>query len=108
PAVVWGQVADRTGGRGIAGEQEGLAAAAAEILVPPRATAARLAHPVGAAEGAEGRGVAPDIGERVVAHRPELEPGDGFRRMARQHAAGRRDVERAPAPAADTGLGVAG
>src|SRR5262245_16951375 len=46
PAVVWRQVADRIGGLGIAGEQEGLAAAATEILVPPRAAAARLAHPV--------------------------------------------------------------
>src|SRR5262245_60794591 len=68
PAVVGRQVADRVGGPGIAGEQERLAAAAAEILVAPRAAAARLAHPVDAAEGAEGRGVAPDIGERMVAH----------------------------------------
>src|SRR5262245_57248857 len=70
-AMMGRQVADRVGRPGIAREQEGLAAAAAKILLPAGTAPARFAHPVGAAEGPERRRVAPDVGERVVAHRPE-------------------------------------
>src|SRR5262249_12417554 len=57
------EMAHRIGGAGVAGEREGLAAAAAEVLVAARAACARLLQPVGPAEGAErGRG-GPDVGE---------------------------------------------
>ena len=49
----------------------------------------------------------PDVGERMLAHVPEFEPGNGFGGVARQHLAGRRHVERAPPPAADARLGKA-
>src|SRR5215472_5726817 len=51
--VLGREVAHRVGRAGVAGEREGLAAAAAEILSAPRARRARLLHPVGTAEGAE-------------------------------------------------------
>src|ERR687887_455192 len=99
-------MADRICRRGIAEEGKGLTAAAAEILLPPRAARAWLLHPARAAKRVEGRRVLPDVGERSLAHRPEFEAGNALGRVARQHLAGRRDVERAPAPAADAGLGI--
>src|SRR5215831_11650959 len=101
------QVAYRVGGPGIAGEQEGLAPAAAEVLLAPGAASARLAHPVGSAKSAKGRRVAPDIRQRMIPDGPKFEAGDRLRCMAWQYAAPRRDVERAPAPAAHAWLGVA-
>src|SRR5262249_50759540 len=98
----------RVGRAGVAGEREGLAAAAAEILSAPRARRARLLHPVGTAEGAErGRGI-PDVGERMIAYRPELEARDALCGVARQDAPGRRHVERSPAPVAHARLGIFG
>ena len=94
--------------RGVAGEREGLAAAAAEIELATRAARARLLHPRGAAERIEGRRVRPDIGERMLAHVPEFKAGNRLGRVAGQHLARRRHVERAPAPAADARLGIAG
>src|SRR5262245_42346996 len=95
------QMTDRIGRARIAGDGEGLAAAAAEIDVTPLAALARLRQPVGAAERHERRRRLPDLGERMVADIPELQLRNAFRRMTGQHLAGRRDVERAPAPAAD-------
>src|SRR5262249_23733363 len=73
--MVGGKVTHRIGGASITGEREGLAATAAEVELPTRAAGARLLHPCGAAEGIEGRGVRPDIGERSLAHVPEFEAG---------------------------------
>src|ERR1051325_10008462 len=95
-------MAHRVGRCGVAGEREGLAAAAAEILLTARAACARLLPPAGAAEGVERRRVGPDVGERMVLHVPEFQTRNRLRRMTWQHLAGRRDVERAPAPDADT------
>jgi hypothetical protein len=75
PRVVGRKLAYRIGCGGIAGEGEGLAAAAAEIEIAARAACAWLLHPCGAAEGIEGRGVCPDVGERMLAHVPEFEAG---------------------------------
>ena len=105
--MVGSEVAHRVGRGRVAGEREGLAAAAAEIQLAARAARARLLHPGGAAEGIEGRRVRPDVGERMLAHVPEFEPGNRFRGVAGQHLAGGRDVERAPAPAADARLRIA-
>src|ERR1700690_1897948 len=84
------KMADRVGGGGIAGERKGLAAAAAEVDVAAGAALARFFHPGRAAEGIEGRRILPDVGERMLAHRPEFEAGDRLGGMARQHFAGRR------------------
>ena len=73
----------------------GLAAAAAEIDLPPRTACARLLHPGGSAEGIEGRRIRPDVGERVLAHRPEFKTGNGLGSVAVQHLARRRHVQRA-------------
>src|SRR5215470_8571581 len=99
-------MAYRVGRRGIADERKGLAAAAAEVLLPACAARAWLLHPAGAAKSVEGRRVLPDVGKRPLAHRPELEARNALRRMARQHPAGGRDVERATAPAADARFGI--
>src|SRR5262245_14409350 len=98
------QMADRIGRRGIAQEGKGLTTAAAEILLPPRAARAWLLHPAGAAKSIESRRVLPDIGKRSLAHRPEFEARNALRRVAGQHLAGWRDIERATAPAADARL----
>src|SRR5581483_2602819 len=58
--VVRREMADRIGGARIAGEQEGLATTTAEILLATLAALAGLLHPIGAAEGVEGRRRCPD------------------------------------------------
>ena len=61
--LVVGRVAAHgIGGRGVAGEAQRLAAAAAPVLLlaPERARAARLLHPAGAAEARERVGLVPD------------------------------------------------
>src|ERR1700733_14267355 len=95
------QRAGRGGIAGIAGQREGLAAAAAEIDFPELAALARLRHPAGTAITVEGLGVLPDPGDRMIRpHRFEFEPGNGFGGVAGQDLAGRRNVEELPAPAA--------
>src|SRR5205085_1872621 len=59
--VMGGFVAGRVGRRGVAGERQRLAAAAAPVDLAPLARAAGLLHPIRAAKGAEGRAVAPDL-----------------------------------------------
>src|SRR6266436_8151103 len=102
------EMADRIGGAGVAGEREGLAAAAAEIDVAALAALARLRQEARAPEGIEGGVMFPDLAQRMVFHRPEFEARDRLGGMARQHAAGRGHVERAAAPSADARLGEAG
>src|SRR5260370_15220091 len=72
------KMAHRIGCGGVAGEREGLAAAAAEIELPPRAARARLLHPRAAAEGIEGRRVRPDIGECLLPPGPEFKARNGL------------------------------
>jgi hypothetical protein len=48
-------MADWIGRTRVTRERQSLAAAAAEILKPPRTAGARLLHPVSAPEGIEGR-----------------------------------------------------
>src|SRR3954465_8246096 len=105
--ALWGQVAYRIGGRGVAGERESLAPAAAEILFAARAACAWFFHPGGAAEGIESGGIDPDIGERMLAYVPEFQVRDAFRRVAWKDLAGRRHVERAPSPSAHAWLWIA-
>ncbi|MNR49945.1 hypothetical protein D3C85_1693950 [compost metagenome] len=71
-AVVGRLGADRVGVAGITGEQEGLAAAAAEVLLLLVAGAARFGHPVVATEAVEAEGLVPDMPQRVLAHIGEL------------------------------------
>src|SRR5262249_36184292 len=85
PGMVGSEVTHRMGRGGAAGGDEGWAAAAAEIELPPRAARARLLHPCAAAEGVEGRRVCPDIGERTLAHVPEFKAGNRFGSVAGQH-----------------------
>src|SRR6185312_12615546 len=93
------QRAGRVGIAGIAGQREGLAAAAPEIDFLELAASARLRHPAGAAIAVEGLGVLPDPGDRMIrSHRFEFEPGDAFGGVAGQNLAGGRDVEELAAP----------
>src|SRR6202035_1349143 len=66
------KMADRIGGGGVAGERKGLAAAAAEIDVAAGAALARFFHPRCAAESVERRRILPDVGQRMISHRPEF------------------------------------
>src|ERR1700737_4941845 len=64
------QRAGRIGIAGIAGQREGLAAAAAEIDLLELAALARLGHPPGAAIAVEGFRVLPDPGDRMILLHP--------------------------------------
>src|SRR5271170_6984217 len=98
------QMANRVGGARVARDEEGLAAAAAEVLAAVRAGFARLLHPVGTAECRKGRRRLPDIVESMLAYVPEFEARNDLRRMAGQCLARRRDIERTATPAAHAGL----
>src|SRR5690606_38341780 len=104
-AVVRRLAAYRVGIVGIAGKHEGLAAAAAEILLFFIATAAGLGHPVVATIFVETEGVLPDVLDAVLAHIGEL-----YRQLPRavagQGGAVRGDVEKQVAPAVHAGLGA--
>ena len=105
--VVRREPADGIGGRGVAGEAERLAAAAAPVLLLPaeRTRAARLLHPVGAAEARERVRLVPDPVECVVARRSgRSRLGDRRRGLARERVAVRRDDDRGPPPAAHARL----
>src|SRR5215467_12337303 len=96
-----GELTHRIGRARIAGERKSLAAAAAEIDLAPLAALARLRQKIGAAERREGGRGNPDLLQRMVAHRPELESRDALGGVTGQHAPGRGDIERATAPATD-------
>src|SRR5581483_958749 len=101
PVVMRRQRAGRVRVAGIAGQREGLTAAAAKIDLAEFATLAWLGHPPRSAIAVERFRVLPDPGDRMVgAHGFELEPRDALGRMARQDLAGRRDIEELPSPAA--------
>src|SRR5580658_3542059 len=95
----------RVGRPSVASDCERLTAAAPEVDLTPRAAAARFQHPVGTAKGIKRRRVGPNIGERMVAHRPEFKPRDALGSVAWQHLAHGCDVEGTPSPAADAWLG---
>jgi hypothetical protein len=103
--VLGSEVTHRIGCGGIAGEREGLTAASAKIQLAARATCAWLLHPCGAAEGVEGRGIRPDIGERTLAHVPEFKAGNRLGGVTGQHLARWRDIDGTTAPTADARLG---
>src|SRR5260370_15949691 len=87
------QRAGRISIAGIAGQREGLAAAAAEIDFPELAAPARLRHPAGAAITVEGLGILPDPGDRMVrSHRFEFESGNGLGGVAGPDLAGGGNV----------------
>src|SRR6266540_4756841 len=99
--MIASEVTHRVGCAGVTGEREGLAAAAAKIQLATRAACARLLHPCAAAESIEGRGICPDVGERMLAHVPEFKAGNRLGGVTGQHLARGRHVERASAPAPD-------
>src|SRR4051812_36481965 len=98
--------ADGIGRRSVAGEAKRLAAAATPVLLlpPERARAARLLHPVRAAEVGERVGLVPDPVERAVAHVGELEARDRRRGLAWECLAVGRDDDRGAPPTAHAGL----
>src|SRR4029078_10537280 len=73
-------------------------------LLPARTGSARFLHPGLAAESVERPRVAPDLTEGMFTRVQKCKTGNDFPSMARKHLAGRRTVDRAAAPAADTGL----
>src|SRR5918998_3440748 len=103
--VVGREVADRIRASGIAGQLEGLAAAAAEVEVPALAAAAGLGHPIRPAEALEQLGPFPDPLQRVLPHAGPGQ-GQGVCGRAREDVAVGHHGELAPAPAAHAGLGV--
>ena len=82
-AVVRREHADGIGASGVAGQGEGLAAAAAEVVFAPVAGAARLGHPVEAAEPVERRRPRPDLRESNDRARRGTRIPEGSRRRDR-------------------------
>src|SRR5262245_26497259 len=88
---------ERTGGighGGVAGQMEGLAATAAEILGPAVAAPAWLGHPVFTAEGVECGRIGPDLAQRPV---PDVVEADSRQRVgdvAGQHEPVRADHQK--------------
>src|SRR5919204_5371511 len=82
--------------------------AAPEVQLATRTTRAWLLHPGGTAEGIEGRGVCPDIAERMLAHVPEFEARNRLGGVTGQNLACWRHVERTAAPTAHARLWIAG
>ena len=101
------KVANRIRCARIAHNHERLAAASAKILIAPCARFARLLHPICAAKSQESRRAAPDVGERMLTHIPELKTRNDFGGVARKDPPRGRDIERAAAPTADAGFGKA-
>jgi hypothetical protein len=64
------EVADRVGRACVAGQREGLAAAAAEIEFAPLAALARLGQVISAPKRVEAGVVFPDVAQRTVSDRP--------------------------------------
>ena len=87
PRVVRRKLAYRIGCGSITGKGEGLATAAPKIELAARTACAWLLHPCGAAEGIEGRGVCPDVSERMLAHVPEFQAGERLGGVTGQHLA---------------------
>src|SRR6266511_4954469 len=108
PRMIASEVTHRVGCAGVTGEREGLAAAAAKIQLATRAACARLLHPCAAAESIEGRGICPDVGERMLAHVPEFKAGNLLGAVTSQHYALALHVELPTSPAPDARLWVAG
>src|SRR5438552_1501292 len=84
------QRADRIGVGSVAGEREGLAAAATEDDRLPGTGAAWLLHPRVTPERLEGRRLVPDPLDRVLAHARQLQRWDRIGAVARQRLAVRR------------------
>src|SRR5689334_1440740 len=91
--------ADGIGGVGVAGEEGGLATAAAKINFVLRAFTAELGHPFGAAETVEAFRTFPNPAEWVLAHVVETQAGNAGGRRAREDVADGIDGEVAAAPA---------
>src|SRR5512146_759436 len=90
------EIAYRIGAGRIAGQQIGLAAAAAEVPPALRAAAAGLLHPILAAVAVERGGVVPDRADARLAHAREGEARQHPRRLAGQRDPIRRDAEEHP------------
>jgi hypothetical protein len=91
------------GGR-IAGEQGGLASAAAEIKFTALATAARLGHPASPPEAAKRFRLAPDLIERASADVVELQARYRARRRAGEYVTDWVDGHVPASPPAHAGL----
>src|SRR6266542_1364388 len=93
------KMADRVGGGGVAGQEEGLAAAAAEVDLAPLTASARLGHPVRAAKAPEHRGVEPDAFERGIPDVGERQARDLARGLTGQDCSVRRNGQKDAPPA---------
>src|SRR4029453_11489683 len=85
--MLGGKSADRIGGGGIAGEQERLAAAAAEIDLPAVAAPAWLGHPRCFTKAPKDRRVEPDFRERRLSRAGEFQSRNLASALARKHRA---------------------
>src|SRR5579859_5550835 len=104
----WSEGTDGVGGGGIAGEEQGLAAAAAEILGATVAGFAGFLHPVFATKLFKGFGHFPDLAQAAVLHVFKLQSGNDLCGVAgKSFASGCDEHEFAP-PAAHAGLGIFG
>ena len=102
--VVEGKRAGGVGAVCVAGEREGLAAAACPVDFAPLARAAWLRHPSGSAKSLKGRGATPDLPQACLPDGGKLQSRQGLRRVARQYFTGWADIQETPAPAAHAGF----
>ncbi len=89
--AVGGEGADGVGGGGVTGEEQGLAAAAAEVEGAAVAGFAWILHPTFAAEFLEGVAGVPDFGEGLIFYVGELQAGDDFCGVTGKRFAARGD-----------------
>src|SRR5579864_1020298 len=100
----WSERADRVGGGGVTGEEQGLAAAAAEVQLTAVAGSARLLHPVFTAKFLERVRRFPNLSQTAVLHILEVQCRDDFCGVAGKRFAAGGDEHELASPAAHAGL----
>src|SRR6056297_2287011 len=90
----------------IAGQREGLTAAATEIKLLTRTASAGLLHPRRAAKHLERSAPEPNVFEAHLADSVSHNAGNGLGGMAWQHFSIRRDIESNTSPSTHAGFGI--
>src|SRR5262245_9786916 len=99
------ELTHRIGRIGAPGHQERLAAAAAEIDLPPVAAPARFGHPFRSPEALEDRSVKPHFRERRLPHVGKFESSDFAGALTGQYVTVRSDSQEDPPPSIEACLG---
>src|ERR1700738_650504 len=101
----WREGADGVGGGGVSGDEQGLAAAAAEVDFAAVAGATWLLHPVFAPEFLKGSGRIPDFAQAAVLHIVERQSRNNFCGVTGKRIAFGGDEHKLACPAAHARFG---